>query len=150
MADMKNRKDCKCHCHKNGTNVKHVMACCYDFEDSVNDLRSCLENGDLHPRSDELKELAELAELILEDTAGKTESELADELIETVKSLCQKLAIPNMEGWGINKDEFYQAVDKMATDAIASGSPGNNPKVPTHAEIVALYKICFDYDFSAK
>ncbi|MBO0419790.1 MAG: iron-containing alcohol dehydrogenase [Vagococcus fluvialis] len=101
-------------------------------------------------KNDALTELAELAELILEDTAGKSESVLADELIETVKGLCQRLAIPNMEGWGINKEEFYQAVDKMATDAIASGSPNNNPKVPTHEEIVALYKVCFDYDFSTK
>ncbi|MDR2276520.1 MAG: iron-containing alcohol dehydrogenase, partial [Vagococcus sp.] len=101
-------------------------------------------------KEDALTELAELAELILEDTAGKSESVLADELIETVKGLCQRLAIPNMEGWGINKEEFYQAVDKMATDAIASSSPNNNPKVPTHEEIVALYKVCFDYDFSTK
>ena len=30
-------------------------------------------------------------------------------------------------------------VEKMATDALASGSPANNPRVPTALEIVALY-----------
>jgi alcohol dehydrogenase class IV len=27
----------------------------------------------------------------------------------------------------------------MATQALASGSPANNPRIPSHAEIVALY-----------
>jgi hypothetical protein len=31
----------------------------------------------------------------------------------------------------------------MATDALASGSPGNNPRVPAHAEIVTLYEEVF-------
>jgi alcohol dehydrogenase len=30
--------------------------------------------------------------------------------------------------------------EKMASDALASGSPLNNPVVPTAAEIVALYE----------
>jgi len=36
----------------------------------------------------------------------------------------------------------------MATDAIASGSPGNTPRVPSHEEVAELYWKCFDYDFS--
>lgn len=94
------------------------------------------------------EDLAELARLILDNTAEKTAEELTDELIQTVKQLCSDLEIPNMEGWGIDRTEFEAAVDKMATDAIASGSPGNNPRVPTHAEIVELYKICYDYNFA--
>ena len=53
-----------------------------------------------------------------------------------------------MKTWGIEKDKFDQVVAKMATDALASGSPGNNPRVPTHEEIIKLYNICYDYDFS--
>ena len=30
----------------------------------------------------------------------------------------------------------------MADDALASGSPANNPRVPTAEEIVALYERC--------
>ncbi|GAB7387795.1 hypothetical protein BSNK01_16320 [Bacillaceae bacterium] len=35
----------------------------------------------------------------------------------------------------------------LAADAIASGSPANNPRIPTHDEIVELYRICYDYPF---
>jgi alcohol dehydrogenase class IV len=28
----------------------------------------------------------------------------------------------------------------MATQALASGSPANNPRIPDHAEIVGLYE----------
>lgn len=29
---MRLRKDCQCHCHGSGGNVKHVVACCYPNE----------------------------------------------------------------------------------------------------------------------
>ena len=32
------------------------------------------------------------------------------------------------------------ALEKMASDALASGSPANNPVVPTASEIVQLYR----------
>ncbi len=99
-------------------------------------------------RDDATKELAELARLIVKDPTGKSDVELTDELIKTIKKLCSDLDIPNLEGFGIDKEEFKKLVDKMATDAIASGSPGNNPKVPTHEEIIELYMTCFDYDYS--
>lgn len=101
-------------------------------------------------REDATTELAELARLIVENTEGKSDEVLTDELIETIKALCLNLEIPNMKGWGIDEAEFNKMVDKMATDALASGSPGNNPKVPTHEEIMDLYKVCYDYDFSKK
>lgn len=95
-----------------------------------------------------MEDLAELATLVLPETAGKSQEVLTDELIQTIKQLCSDLEIPNMQGWGIDRSEFEAAIDKMATDALASGSPGNNPRVPTHAEIVELYTICYDYNFS--
>ena len=30
-----------------------------------------------------------------------------------------------LEGYGINRDEFYAQIDKMAEDAMISGSPSN-------------------------
>ena len=95
-----------------------------------------------------MDDLAELALLFLPDMEGKTKEERTDSLIAKVKQLTLDLEIPNMKTWGIKRDEFDKFVDKMATDAIASGSPGNNPRVPSHAEIVELYKVCYDYDFS--
>ena len=41
---------------------------------------------------------------------------------------------------GVNRVKFDQVVEKMAADALASGSPQNNPVVPTVGEIVGLYR----------
>lgn len=48
---------------------------------------------------------------------------------------------------GIDEQAFYEAIPKMAADAIASGSPGNNPKVPTREELMELYRIAYHYEF---
>jgi alcohol dehydrogenase class IV len=78
-----------------------------------------------------------------------SKEELADAAVNEIKKLCCDLNIPNMKDYGLDKEKFSQVVSKMATDAIASGSPGNNPRVPSHEEVVELYKVCFDYDFTA-
>ena len=36
--------------------------------------------------------------------------------------------IPTLEAYGINKEEFFAVVDKMAQDALTSGSPDNTCK----------------------
>jgi hypothetical protein len=35
---------------------------------------------------------------------------------------------------------LQKVVAKMSTDAIASGSPNNNPRVPSAAEVLSLYQ----------
>ncbi|MEC5186913.1 iron-containing alcohol dehydrogenase [Geobacillus thermodenitrificans] len=91
--------------------------------------------------------LAVIARLINPQLKDVSDAEAADALVEEVKQLCRDLHIPNMKTWGIDKAAFDKAVDKMAADALASGSPSNNPRVPTHEEIVALYHICYDYRY---
>jgi len=39
----------------------------------------------------------------------------------------------------VNEKSFKDGVQKMAHDALASGSPQNNPRVPSDQEIVDLY-----------
>ncbi len=95
-----------------------------------------------------IDELATIGRMISPESTALTETELADFTISTIKQLCSDLKIPNMKTWGIDEQKFQQVIDKMATDAIASGSPANNPKVPTKQEIVDLYNYCYQYDFS--
>ncbi|ARA99562.1 iron-containing alcohol dehydrogenase [Geobacillus thermodenitrificans] len=94
-----------------------------------------------------IERLAVIARLINPQLKDVSDAEAADALVEEVKQLCRDLHIPNMKTWGIDKTAFDKAVDKMAADALASGSPSNNPRVPTHEEIVALYHICYDYRY---
>ncbi len=93
------------------------------------------------------KRLADIGRKMTNDT-NVSDSELADLVIREVKQLCLDLNIPNLKTYGINETDFRRALPKMAKDAIISGSPGNNPIVPTEEEIIALYERCYDYDFS--
>ena len=45
--------------------------------------------------------------------------------------------------YGIDEAQFSASIEKMATDAIASGSPGNAPKTYTAEDCVALYRRAF-------
>ncbi|KYG26241.1 iron-containing alcohol dehydrogenase [Priestia endophytica] len=94
------------------------------------------------------EKLAVIGRLLYPESKAFNDERLADLVIHKIKLLCSELNIQNMEKWGIDKDKFQQVVAKMATDALASGSPGNNPKVPSHEEIVELYYTCYEYDFS--
>ena len=94
-----------------------------------------------------IEELAEIAEYSFDGLQTHSSAEKADYLIKEIKQLCSALNIPNLKEWGIDKKEFEESLSKMAKDAIDSGSPGNNPKVPTEEEIITLYRKCYDYSF---
>lgn len=102
-------------------------------------------------RDEALDELADIAKLFLpeEEAESLSKEELADATIKKVKDLSNHLNIPNLKTWGVDEEEFEKVLDKMATDALDSGSPGYNPRVPSHEEIVELYRTCYDYDFSS-
>lgn len=99
-----------------------------------------------YTRDAAIEPLSEIQHHLHPEQTG-TSAELADRFIQSVKELCQKLAIPNLKDWGIEEKAFEDALDKMAEDALASGSPSNNPKIPTHDEIVELYRICYTYKY---
>lgn len=92
------------------------------------------------------KRMAEMGRAIRPALFDKDDFEAADVFIADIKQLCRKLHIPNLESWGIDKELYLKAIPKMATDALASGSPGNNPRVPSESELIELYKICYNYN----
>lgn len=71
--------------------------------------------------------------------AGSNE-ECADTFFVYLKDLCKTLEIPTLEEYGIDKDEFFEHMDKMASDALASGSPSNTRKEVTKEDILTIYK----------
>ncbi|NCG67490.1 iron-containing alcohol dehydrogenase [Bacillus coagulans] len=96
-----------------------------------------------------LERLADIGNIFSREVklSGK---EAADLAVSAVKQLCLDLNIPNLSGWGIPQQSFESAINKMASDALASGSPQNNPRVPSQKEIEDLYLVCYDYQFSGK
>lgn len=91
--------------------------------------------------------LADLGRIFNPNLGSVSNEEAANVAVEEVKRLCLDLNIPNLKDWGINEGEFESAIQKMAIDAIDSGSPGNNPRVPSQEEIIDLYRICYDYQY---
>ena len=93
--------------------------------------------------------LADLGRVFAGETAVLDDEEAAQFAVAEVKRLCLDLEIPNLRDWGIDADQFSGSIVKMAKDALASGSPGNNPRIPDQQEIEELYRVCFDYEFTA-
>lgn len=71
---------------------------------------------------------------------GMNESDAANELVRQVVKLCEDLQIPTLEKFGVDKAKFFENVEKMAVDAIESGSPGNTQRSVSKDEIVEIYK----------
>lgn len=59
-------------------------------------------------------------------------------LLDGLRRLNADLAVPSPSDLGHHVDETL--LELMAQQALASGSPDNNPRVPGEAEIVSLYK----------
>jgi alcohol dehydrogenase class IV len=52
----------------------------------------------------------------------------------------KELQVPTPEQFGIDRDHFFNNLQVMAEQALASGSPGNNPRVPSADEIIEIYR----------
>ena len=61
-------------------------------------------------------------------------------LCDGLVALNRDLGVPSPQAYGIAWSEWEAAMDTMADQALASGSPANNPRVPDKAEIVLLYR----------
>jgi alcohol dehydrogenase class IV len=64
----------------------------------------------------------------------------AAKLVAGLGTLNKELSVPSPADYGIKETTWNGKMDLMAEQALASGSPANNPRVPDKAEIVALYR----------
>jgi len=53
--------------------------------------------------------------------------------------ICKICEIPTLKDYGINKEDFDVVVDKMAQDAMNSGSPSNTIKDVTIQDLLTIY-----------
>ncbi|OSI18712.1 alcohol dehydrogenase [Neisseria dentiae] len=70
------------------------------------------------------------------DDTDTANGKLLDELV----ALNRELKVPTLAEFGVQKADFDAVVETMAEQALASGSPGNNPRIPAKEEIVAIYR----------
>lgn len=67
-------------------------------------------------------------------------SQAVGALVEGLYRLNRQLQVPSPKDYGISEARYFDAVPTMTAQALASGSPQNNPRVPTADEIATLYR----------
>ena len=86
-----------------------------------------------------LPRYAEAARLAGFAREGEADQLAGARLLESLDSLNQDLAVPTPEGFGVGRAAWDAKIAQMAEQALASGSPANNPAIPDAAEIATLY-----------
>ena len=74
--------------------------------------------------------------------AGQTATDTAanDKLVSELEQINRDLNVPSPAEFGIMPDKYVDLSGIMAQQALDSGSPANNPKVPTKSQIIDIYK----------
>ncbi len=61
-------------------------------------------------------------------------------LVDSLRRLNDDLKVPSPSEQGLDRDVYFSKLPLMADQALASGSPQNNPRVPNAEEIISLYE----------
>jgi alcohol dehydrogenase class IV len=61
-------------------------------------------------------------------------------LVDGLHQLNADLSVPGPAEYDIDKSTWFDSLELMAEQALASGSPNNNPRIPEASEIVDLYR----------
>lgn len=89
---------------------------------------------------------ADCARAIGVANAANTDTAAVYLLQQELHALNDELAVPTPGDFGIERAAWQAQLETMAEQALASGSPGNNPRVPDAEQIVALYERCWHRD----
>jgi len=82
---------------------------------------------------------AECARVMGMVRAEGANDEAVSELVRNLHQLNRKLKVPTPGEFGIDRRAWEVSIPSMVQQALASGSPANNPRVPSEAEIERLY-----------
>lgn len=83
---------------------------------------------------------ADLGRAIGVATEEESDETAAKAFLAAIIKLCETLEVPTLAQYGVDKEAFFEVMDKMADDAIASGSPGNTRKATTKEDVLKMYK----------
>jgi len=65
-------------------------------------------------------------------------------LLDELRRLNEDLKVPTPRAYGIDRTRYDELLPVMAAQALGSGSPANNPRVPTADEIIDLYRRVYE------
>ncbi len=89
------------------------------------------------------EKFAQIARAIGAAQDKSADQEAAELFLEALTKLCGHCNIPTLAEYGIDKEEFLSLTEKMAQDAIVSGSPGNTIKEVKKEDILQIYHNLF-------
>ncbi|MDD3221415.1 MAG: iron-containing alcohol dehydrogenase [Clostridia bacterium] len=79
-----------------------------------------------------------------EASENMSDEEAANAFLAAVVRLCRRCEVPSLAEYGIQKAAFFEQIQKMAQDAMASGSPSNTRRSISEEDIINLYKKLWD------
>ena len=82
---------------------------------------------------------ADIARAIKVADESMEDKEAAYKFLDALDELCKTVEIPTLEEYGIDKAEFDKVKEKMAKDAMDSGSPSNTIKVVDKEDLIKIY-----------
>lgn len=71
---------------------------------------------------------------------GDSDKEASEKFLAAVEAITKELETPTLAEYGIDRDSFFQVIDKMANDAMDSGSPQNTAREVTAEDVKQIYK----------
>ncbi len=83
---------------------------------------------------------ADIARTIGAAAYEEAEETAANAFLKVLEELCITVEIPTLREYGIDKEDFEKRIDKMAEDAMASGSPSNTIKEVKKDDLIQIYK----------
>jgi alcohol dehydrogenase class IV len=87
-----------------------------------------------------LPRYADAARAIGVATVDEGDQAAAAKLVGELEAMNRDLKVPSPRAYGLDERKWNDLLPLMADQALASGSPGNNPRVPTKDEIIAIYR----------
>jgi alcohol dehydrogenase len=83
---------------------------------------------------------AECARTIRVADRSDSDAEAGRKLVDALFARNQDLEVPSPKKYGIAEDRYFSLIPTMAKQALASGSPQNNPRIPNSEEIEDIYR----------
>lgn len=83
---------------------------------------------------------ADLGRAIGVADVSDSEKQASEKFLNAVIKLTEELETPTLKQYGIDKEVFFNVIEKMSHDAMESGSPQNTRKEITQADVEQMYK----------
>lgn len=87
---------------------------------------------------------ADMARAIGVAKENDDDEKAADIFLTQIKKICNVCEIPTLAGYGIDKEAFFAQIDKMAEDAMISGSPSNTIRELDADVLKELYRKLYE------